>query len=233
MPASCLNSSPLICGEVPAPDDAKDCLPGYLRQRDDVLHRLGREIEPGHQHVGHRPQHGDAGEVLGGVERQPSVERRRDGVRGDGVQPDGVAVGRRLGDRVGADIAARTGAILDDELLAGHLGQLARDDARERVGRPAGREDHDVAHRLVGPVVGGGKRCPRPASARLQRRRVWRAMRRRGRPTNHGKPLRDISISSRGSRPSKTAEHTFPCAARGGQWGRRRAHARSRRTSAP
>ena len=63
------------------------------------------------------------GEVLVHVERQLGVERRRDGLRGDGVEADRVAVGRRAGDGLGADIAGRAALVLDDELLAGELRQ--------------------------------------------------------------------------------------------------------------
>ena len=125
-----------------------------LGQRDQFGNGAGGKVEPRHQEVRHRPQHGDAGEILGGIERQLGVERRRDRVRGDRVEADRVAVGGRLGDDVGADIAARARAVLDDELLAGQLTELGADDAGECVGRPAGRKDHDVAHRPARPVVG-------------------------------------------------------------------------------
>ena len=125
------------------------------RQLDQFRHRLGRNARPHDQEVGQRPQHGDRGEVLGRIVRQLGVERGRDGVAGDAVEADRVAVGRRMGDRVGADIAARAALVLDDELLAGELAQLLAGDAREHVGRTAGREGVDVAHRLVRPVVGG------------------------------------------------------------------------------
>jgi hypothetical protein len=94
-PAMLLNSSPVICGLVPAPDEAKEYLPGLaFSERDQLGHRVGREVDARHQHVRHLPQDGDAGEVLAGVERQLGVERRRDGVRGDGVEADRVAVRR-------------------------------------------------------------------------------------------------------------------------------------------
>ena len=126
-----------------------------LRQRDQVGDGLHRQVEPHHQHIGHRPQHGDGGEVLVHVEGELAVERRRDRLRGHGIEADGVAVGCGAGDRLAADIAAGAGLVLDDELLPGHLRELGADDARERVGRPARREDVDVAHRLVGPVALG------------------------------------------------------------------------------
>jgi hypothetical protein len=99
------------------------------RQLDQLRHRLGRHARAHDQQVGQRPQHGDRGEILGGIVRQLGVERRRDGVAGHAVEPDRVAVGRRMGDRIGADIAARAALVLDDELLAGELAQLLAGDA--------------------------------------------------------------------------------------------------------
>ena len=74
-------------------------------------------------------------------------------MRGDGVETDRVAIGRGLGDGIGADVAARTAPVLDDELLAAQLGKRLADDTRQRVGRPAGGKGIDVAHCPVGPVV--------------------------------------------------------------------------------
>ena len=61
-----------------------------------------------------------------------------------------VAVGRRLGGGLRADIAAGAGAVLHHDVLAPGLGELLRDDAAERVDGAAGRERDDHAHRAVG-----------------------------------------------------------------------------------
>ena len=132
---------------------AEEVLAGIgLHQGHQLRHRVRRKGELGDEDVGHRPQHADRREVLLGIERQLGVERRRDRVAGDGVEPDRVAVGRRLGEDVGADIAARTALVLDDELLAGELAQFLADDARQHVGGGTCREGVDVAHRLGRPV---------------------------------------------------------------------------------
>ncbi len=66
-----------------------------------------------------------------------------------------VAVGLRLCDHLGADIAAGAALVVDDDLLA-EIGRHAdRDDARDQVGRPARRERHHHAQRLVGILRGG------------------------------------------------------------------------------
>ena len=67
--------------------------------------------------------------------------------------------------------------VVDDELLIGELLELVADDARQRIRRPTGRENHDVLHRLVGPVVG------RAGDARGDHRRSERAARQDERAT--------------------------------------------------
>ena len=97
----------------------------------------------GHQHDRRLGDQHDRDEVAVGVERQVPVHEPVVDHAGGGEQ-ERVAVGRRLGDRRGADIAAGTAAVLDHELLAELVGEVARDRARQHVGRPAGRErDHD------------------------------------------------------------------------------------------
>ena len=53
-------------------------------------------------------------------------------------QEERIAVGGRAHDRLGADIAAGTRPVLDDEWLAKPLRQPLTDQAREDVGRAAG-----------------------------------------------------------------------------------------------
>jgi len=82
-----------------------------------------------------------------------------------GTDPDRGAVGRGLGDRVGADIAARARAVLDHDLLAETGAELLRDDPRDDVGAAAGREGDDQADRPIGPsgiAWSGRRRCLSP-----------------------------------------------------------------------
>src|SRR6516164_1064445 len=58
-----------------------------------------------------------------------------------------MAVGGRTHDRLGADVARSARPVLDDEWLAEALGQPLTDQAREDVGRAAGRKADDDAHR--------------------------------------------------------------------------------------
>ena len=78
-------------------------------------------------------------EVLDRVERKLRIEARVDRLRARIGHEQRVAVGRGLRDRVGADDAARAGAILDHDGLAPLLAQQLPDLAREHVGRAARR----------------------------------------------------------------------------------------------
>jgi hypothetical protein len=60
-------------------------------------------------------------------------------------QQQRVAIGRRTGHRLGADIAAAAAAIVDHHGLSPHFGQSVSQQARHHVVRSAGREgDHDL-----------------------------------------------------------------------------------------
>jgi hypothetical protein len=59
-------------------------------------------------------------------------------VRGNRAHQDGVAIRFGAGDTVGADVAAGTLDILDDDLLAEIIGHLLLDDAGDDIGRAAG-----------------------------------------------------------------------------------------------
>jgi hypothetical protein len=71
-----------------------------------------------------------------------------------GVQAhqQGVAVGRRLRDRVGADDTRAAGTVLDHRGMAG-LAELRGDHARQDVGHAAGRKRHDDADRPRGKIL--------------------------------------------------------------------------------
>jgi hypothetical protein len=72
-----------------------------------------------------------------------------------------VAVGRRLGDRVGADDRPGARPVLDHEGLLERLGQVLGENAGVDVGGPAGTERHDDfdrARRIVLRRQGGGPR---------------------------------------------------------------------------
>jgi hypothetical protein len=70
-----------------------------------------------------------------------------------------VAVGRGLGDRAGAEIAAGAALVLDHHVLAQPRPELFPDGARDAVGKSAGRGGDDDGDRLrrIG-LLGCGRR---------------------------------------------------------------------------
>ena len=81
--------------------------------------------------LGAYPHHGL--EVGEGIVGRPGVEMRHQRVTADVAQQHGIAVGRRLGDVVGGDRAARAGTVLDDKRLAEVVGELGAQPARDVV----------------------------------------------------------------------------------------------------
>ena len=107
----------------------------------------------GHQHQVRIVDRRDAGEIARQRERLAGQQRFIHGVR-VGHQQQRVAVGRGLGNDVGADHRAAAGLVVDDEALAQRLLQPLREKAGVVVGRAAGGEGHDDADRPVGIALG-------------------------------------------------------------------------------
>ena len=111
---------------------------------------VDRERRVHHQHADAAHGAGDRHDVAQEIELQIVVERGAGGVgHADGEQR--VAVGRGAHDRLGADVAARAGTVLDHERLAELLRERLRDDPHKDVDRAAGRKADDDAHRPVRP----------------------------------------------------------------------------------
>jgi len=100
-----------------------------------------------HRHVGDER---NRRECLAGIERHRPVEKFIDALEAGRGHQQRVAVRLRLGDDVGADIAARARTILDDDRLAERLRELLAHRAGEHVDQPARRERRDHADRPVG-----------------------------------------------------------------------------------
>jgi hypothetical protein len=102
---------------------------------------------------------GDRREVLDRIERQLGEQHGVVHVRRHRRDHEGVAVGRGLGDDVGALDGVRARDRVDEDLLAEPLRQLLGEDAVEDVDRAAGFERRDEADRLRRPGCDALRRC--------------------------------------------------------------------------
>ena len=80
------------------------------------------------------------------------LDRRHDRHHRQCGKEQGVAVRRRLSDKIGGDSPARARFILDDERAAKSLAETLRCHAREAVGVAAGGKRHNDRHRPLRPV---------------------------------------------------------------------------------
>ena len=102
------------------------------------------------QHVRRIGDHDDGREILRRIEGQLRIDARADHQPADVGEEQGVAVGRALGDEVGADVAVGAGLVLHHHRLVPGLGELRSDLAREDVRSAAGRVGHDEPDVLRG-----------------------------------------------------------------------------------
>ncbi len=143
-----------------------------LGQRHQLAHVLGRHVARHDEHFRHRDHQGDRREILQRLVRHllhALVDRERAQID----DADGVAVGRGLGDGIGAERAARAAAIVDHDRLLGQLRHALADDAGDDVVGPAGRERHDQLDGFRREILRRGER-------RQQRERQHRQQ-----PANH------------------------------------------------
>src|SRR6476660_5955758 len=104
-----------------------------------------------HQRGGRMTDHPDRHKILARVITDILVKRRTDG-EGAGVSDQkGVAVRLGLGRRLGADGAAGTAAIVDDDALSEQLAHLVGDDARDDGGAASRRKRNDEGDGAVRP----------------------------------------------------------------------------------
>ncbi len=133
-------------------------LPGIgLGVGDEFRDRLHRYRRMHHHQQRCVREDRDWREVGAEIERQVLVERGRDGVGGVGHEQR-VAVGRRAHRHFGADVGAAARAVLDHERLAEPNGHPLPEQARQDVGRAAGRDRNDDPHRAGGIALGLGER---------------------------------------------------------------------------
>src|SRR5437870_4784891 len=121
------------------------------RQLDQLLQVVRRHRGMHRDHERPLRELDDRRDVVHRVERQ-LVQARVHRVAAR-HQQQGVTVGRRLDRKLGAQIAASAGLVLDDHLVAEPLGELLRDQPRDEIGAAAGSERRDDAHRLGGILL--------------------------------------------------------------------------------
>ncbi len=115
----------------------------------------------------------DRRDILDKIVTEPLVERGVDQIVGaDGEQR--VAIRQRPHDGLSCDIAAGTGPVVDDELLAEPLREPLSDDACDDVDRLAGGKSDDHAHRprRVALRPGNARHGRERSSARDQRQKL-------------------------------------------------------------
>ena len=131
------------------------------REFDQVLERGLRQVLACDQGVRILDRQAHRHEVLlrvvGKLGVKPRVERD---VR-QRPQQQRVAVGRRLGHRLGADQGAGAGAVLDHHRLTQQRAELVGNLSRDAVEAAAGRLRHDEFQRPVRKVLGARRRGQR------------------------------------------------------------------------
>ena len=201
-PAIVLNSSPEMCCEVPLPAEPNEYLFGFafssaMNSRTLLAGTLGCTSST----LGCVAYIVIGSKLVTGSYEQLVVQRGVDRVRADRAAADRVAVGRGARQLGRADRAALAWLVLDHDRLAERGAELLANHARQDVGGAAGRERHDVADRLVGPVRAvcarrrrSGHAAPAArADALDQRRRRWLIM---SPPLCGGMPHRQPTIGA-------------------------------------
>ncbi len=136
---------------------------------DELGDRLGRNRWMHQDDHRDADDAGDRGDVADEVEIELVVERRIDRI-GDGGEKQRVSVRLRIHDGLGAEVAAGSRPIFDDEILAEPLGQPLPDQARGDVDPAAGRKADDDVHRpcRIGLRPGEARHGRERGSARCQ-----------------------------------------------------------------
>ena len=169
-PGECLEQLP---GEMIAGTAARRGETDFPRlcpsQRDQIANVIGRRVGCGnHQHrrVADKSQRG---EFLHGVIAELAVNARVDRVRADGAQYQGVAIGQAFGGTLGANGAAGTGDVVDDQRLAQRQPQALRKLTPDDVGRGAGSGRHNQLDGFVRVRLCGHRERHRESAAGSER----------------------------------------------------------------
>ena len=115
--------------------------------RDELADAARREGRVDHQREGRNLEERDRREVARELVAHIRIDVLRAGHRA-ARQQQGVAIGRRFGDKALADHAAGARPVLDDELLPEELAHLGRHLPRHEVVAASRSDRDDDAHRL-------------------------------------------------------------------------------------
>jgi hypothetical protein len=131
--------------------DISDRLAAVARQRNELRERGHRERGMCGDHDRRAADIGDVGEILHGVEGGIRARRRRDDMRGDAGDHEGGAVGIGVGDRSGADHAARSWPVLHQNALRESIAEMLGKHTADQVGASPRRPRHHDAYRPARP----------------------------------------------------------------------------------
>ena len=120
-----------------------------LRVGDELGHRVDRDGRVHDQRVAGRRHDRDEPEVRERVEGRFLVEARIHRERRAERREQGVAVGRRLGDELGGDIAGSAGTRVDQKGLLERWRELVRNRAGDEIERRAGDAGDDDLDRSL------------------------------------------------------------------------------------
>ena len=134
-----------------------------LGKGNELAQRPHRQARIDVDHIGLRAHECDRCKVLGRIEADLLIEADIGRQNAVGAKEQRVAIRRRARHHLAGDIAARAGTVLDHDRLADDLLELARDQARHHIARPAGRKSKHHCHRAC-RIVGG------PRERRQQRK---------------------------------------------------------------
>ena len=120
----------------------------------ELLHVIGGEVVPRHQHQGLVADETDRNEVGLSVVERLLVQRLIHRHHIDAAVQDLIAVGGRVRHARGSRHAAAAADVFDQDRLAEHFGHSRADDARDQVERTADAERHHDGHGPRREVLG-------------------------------------------------------------------------------